>query len=85
MLSQAMDDVEKYRREFVCRVVDARGSKTQVEIAQLLDTPLPTYKSYERRSLIPHERLQRFCDITGVSIEWLLGFKAKVKAKRVRK
>jgi len=67
-------DVEKYRREFVNRVVDARGDKTQVEIARLLDIPLPTYKSYERRSLIPHERLQKFCDITGVGIEWLLGF-----------
>ena len=43
-------DVEKYRREFVCRVVDARGDKTQVEIVRLLDIPLPTYKSYERRA-----------------------------------
>ena len=43
-------DVEKYRREFVCRVVDVRGDKTQTEIARLLDIPLPTYKSYEQRS-----------------------------------
>ena len=67
-------DVEKYRREFVNRVVDARGDKTQVEMARLLDIPLPTYKSYELRSFIPHARLQKFCDITGVGIDWLLGF-----------
>ncbi len=67
-------DVEKYRREFVCRVVDARGDKPQKEMARLLDIPLPTYKSYERRSFIPHERLQEFCEITGVGIDWLLGF-----------
>ena len=67
-------DVEKYRREFVCRVVEARGDKLQREMARLLDIPLPTYKSYERRSLVPHERLQHFCDVTGVGIDWLLGF-----------
>ena len=27
-------DVEKYRREFVNRVVDARGDQTQTEIAR---------------------------------------------------
>ena len=68
-------DVEKYRREFVNRVVDARGDKPQKEMARLLDIPLPTYKSYERRSLVPHALLKRYCDITGVEIEWLLGFK----------
>ena len=41
-------DVEKYRREFVCRVVDARGDKIQKEMARLLDIPLATYKSYEQ-------------------------------------
>ncbi len=50
-------DVEKYRREFINRVVQARGKMKQRELAEILNVPLSTYKSYERRSLIPHERL----------------------------
>ncbi len=66
-------DVEKYRREFVNRVVQARGAMKQSEVAEILSIPLSTYKSYERRSLIPHERLLPFCDATGVDLHWLLG------------
>ena len=56
-------DVEKYRREFVNRVVQAGGAMKQSELAEILDIPLSTYKSYERRSLIPHERLLPFVQI----------------------
>ena len=58
-------DVEKYRREFVNRVVQARGGMTQKELAEILNIPLSTYKSYERRSLIPHERLIPFLQCYG--------------------
>ncbi len=66
-------DVEKYRREFIHRVVQARGEMRQKDLAAILNVPLSTYKSYERRSLIPHERLFAFCDATGVDLHWLLG------------
>ena len=66
-------DVEKYRREFINRVVQARGKTKQRELAEILDVPLSTYKSYERRSLIPHERLIAFCKATGVDLHWLVG------------
>ena len=66
-------DVEKYRREFINRVVQARGKMKQREVAEILDVPLSTYKSYERRSLIPHERLIAFCKATGVDLHWLVG------------
>jgi transcriptional regulator with XRE-family HTH domain len=66
-------DVEKYRREMINRVVQARGKMKQKEVAEILNVPLSTYKSYERRSLIPHERLIPFCNITGVDLQWLLG------------
>ncbi len=66
-------DVEKYRREFINRVVQARGKMKQRELAEILNVPLSTYKSYERRSLIPHERLIAFCKATGVDLHWLLG------------
>ncbi len=66
-------DVEKYRREFINRVVQARGKMKQRELAEILNVPLSTYKSYERRSLIPHERLSAFCNATGVDLHWLLG------------
>jgi hypothetical protein len=66
-------DVEKYRRGFINRVVQARGTKKQRELAEILNVPLSTYKSYERRSLIPHERLISFCSATGVDLHWLVG------------
>ncbi|MCZ6863759.1 MAG: helix-turn-helix domain-containing protein [Alphaproteobacteria bacterium] len=66
-------DVEKYRREFINRVVQARGKMKQRELAEILNVPLSTYKSYERRSLIPHERLIAFCHATGADLHWLLG------------
>ena len=66
-------DVEKYRRELINRVVQARGKMKQKEVAEILSIPLSTYKSYERRSLIPHERLLPFCNATGVELHWLLG------------
>ncbi len=66
-------DVEKYRREFINRVVQARGKMKQRELAEILNVPLSTYKSYERRSLIPHERLIAFCKATDVDLHWLLG------------
>jgi transcriptional regulator with XRE-family HTH domain len=66
-------DVEKYRREFINRVVQARGKMKQKEVAEILNVPLSTYKSYERRSLIPHERLLPFCNAMGVELHWLLG------------
>ncbi len=66
-------DFEKYRREFINRVVQARGRMKQKDLAAILDVPVSTYKSYERRSLIPHERLLAFCDATRVNLRWLLG------------
>ena len=66
-------DVEKYRREFIERVVQARGAMKQSEMAESLNVPLSTYKSYERRSLIPHELLLPFCNATGTDLYWLLG------------
>jgi hypothetical protein len=66
-------DVEKYRRELINRVVEARGDMKQREVAEILNIPLSTYKSYERRSLIPHERLIAFCNATGADLHWLLG------------
>ncbi len=66
-------DVEKYRRELINRVVQARGKMKQRELAEILNVPLSTYKSYERRSLVPHERLIAFCNATSVDLHWLLG------------
>ena len=68
-------DVEKYRREFINRVVQARGKMKQKDVAEILNVPLSTYKSYERRTLIPHERLIPFCNATGVDLHWLLATK----------
>jgi transcriptional regulator with XRE-family HTH domain len=76
-------DVEKYRREMINRVVQARGKMKQKDVAEILNVPLSTYKSYERRSLIPHERLIPFCNATGVDLHWLLDDQAAEPSRAV--
>ena len=46
---QTAMDVEKYRREFINRVVQSRGTMKQSEVAEILNVPLSPYQSYERQ------------------------------------
>jgi transcriptional regulator with XRE-family HTH domain len=70
---------EPYRNSFVARVREARekANYLQTEIAELLGTTQPTYSKYEGRmnepsTLLPHHLIEKFCALTGVTIEWLI-------------
>lgn len=56
------------------RVAEARISRgyKQWQIAELLGMPQDKYKQYEKRSLLPHHLIGRFCLICRVDPEWLV-------------
>lgn len=57
------------------RTKEARlGSKfnTQSNIAEALGITRDTYATYETRTLLAHDLIARFCDMTETNIRWLL-------------
>lgn len=63
-----------YRAAFIKRVRTARALVTEEppEMARLLDVERDTYYRYEKRTMLPHHLIPKFCAITGVPIEWLI-------------
>lgn len=63
----------KFLQEFAARVKEARERRpyTQEEIADLLGIPQDKYKHYEKRSMLPHHLIHRFCLLCGVDEAWL--------------
>lgn len=53
------------------RIKRAEAGYTQAAMADLLGLKLSTYKTYERRTPLPHDLLLRFCGATGVKIAQL--------------
>jgi hypothetical protein len=62
-----------YRAAFFKRVRTARELYTDSpqDMAKALGVPYGTYVRYETRTMLPHHLVPRFCQITGVSAEWL--------------
>jgi hypothetical protein len=62
-----------YRAAFFKRVRTAREfySDSPQEMAKALGIPYGTYVRYETRTMLPHHLIPRFCQITGVSADWL--------------
>jgi len=64
-----------FSEEFQRRVKLARHARgyTQKKIAGLLGMEQDKYKQYETRdgTLLPHEHLHLFCELTGASLHWL--------------
>lgn len=63
-----------YRSAFIKRVRAARALYTEnpPEMAKALGVERDTYYRYEQRLMMPHHLIPRFCEITGVTIQWLL-------------
>jgi len=40
-------------------------------MADALGIPAGTYTRYETRTMMPHHLIPRFCQITGVTTDWL--------------
>ena len=63
---------------FSARLKEARGSATQVAVAQALGIKQQAYARYESGGALPGaEILQRICLRLGVSADWLLGLTDK--------
>jgi hypothetical protein len=62
-----------YRAAFFKRVRTARElySDSPQDMAKVLGIPAGTYTRYETRTMLPHHLVPRFCQITGVTPEWL--------------
>lgn len=65
--------VSGFRDGFIARTRLAREATgwNQREMAEALNIPLKNYESYERRSVLPHSLIARFCRIARVPIEYL--------------
>jgi transcriptional regulator with XRE-family HTH domain len=70
----AEESLTDFRHAICARTKAARERRdwTQDEMAGFLGIGQGTYKQYESRTPLPHHFIQRFCELTGVSIGWLL-------------
>lgn len=70
----------EYTAELVARVKALRESMktpdgarwTSEQMAKALDIPADRYRKYESRTPLPHELLERFALIVGVTVEYLV-------------
>lgn len=65
----------------MARVAAARAALgwKQWQMAEALDMPQDKYKQYEKRSLLPHHLIRRFCLISRIDMEWLLTGRGKMR------
>lgn len=63
-----------YEEAFRRRVRNARALRTDEpkEMARLLGVREDTYYRYETRTMLPHYMIERFCQLTGVTVDWLI-------------
>jgi DNA-binding XRE family transcriptional regulator len=76
-----------YRAQFFKRVRAARALYTEnpPEMAKALGVPRDTYYRYEERTMLPHHLIPKFCEITGVTVEWLMRGPAAAQAMQHQK
>jgi DNA-binding XRE family transcriptional regulator len=63
-----------YEESFRRRVRAARALYTEEpkEMARALGVREDTYYRYETRTMLPHYLIERFCQITGVTVDYLI-------------
>ncbi len=71
-----------YRDAFIKRIRAARALYTDSppEMAKALGVERDTYYRYEKRLMMPHHLIPRFCEITGVTVQWLIEGPAAARA-----
>lgn len=76
----------EYKQRFMARVAAARIARNlkQWQIAEALGMPQDKYKQYEKRSLLPHHLIGRFCVLTGVDPEWLVTGRGQKPLKAIQ-
>lgn len=63
-----------YEEAFRRRVRNARALYTEEPktMARALGVREDTYYRYETRTMLPHHLIERFCELTGVTVDWLM-------------
>lgn len=76
----------EYKQRFMERVAAARIARNlkQWQIAEALGMPQDKYKQYEKRSLLPHHLIGRFCILTSVDPEWLVTGRGQKPLKAIQ-
>lgn len=76
----------QYKQRFIERVAQSRIAVAlkQWEIAEAMGIAQDKYKQYEKRSLLPHYLIGRFCIICRVDPEWLVTGKGKKPLKPLK-
>lgn len=64
----------QFEELFIQRVKALRQAKgwTSAEMATALGVPHDRYRKYESRTPLPHDLIERFALVTGVSVEFLI-------------
>ena len=63
----------EYQKAFTARTKQAREARyTQDALANILGIFQDTYKQYEKRTLLPHYMISKFCAACGITEKWLL-------------
>lgn len=75
----------KWREELRMRLKQARGPRTQQDVADFLGISQTRYSKYEssRASMMPTRLLPRFCKLCGVDLYWLIEGPKAAAAKTV--
>lgn len=73
-----------YNTQFINRVRAARALYTNEpkEMARALGVREDTYYRYEKRTMLPHHLMPRFCEITGVTLDWLINGPRRVAERQ---
>ena len=76
----------EYKQRFMARVAAARIARNlkQWQIAEALGMPQDKYKQYEKRSLLPHHLIGRFCILTSVDPVWLVTGRGQKPLKAIQ-
>jgi len=74
MMIGAEDRALRYRKEICARTKAARikAHYSQAKVAKALGISLEAYKTYEKRSPLPHYLIEPWTMIMHVSVEWLI-------------
>lgn len=81
-----------YNAELIARVKTLREGMrtadgvrwTSEQMAKALDIPADRYRKYESRTPLPHELLERFALIVGVTVEYLVTGNKPVDIRSMR-
>lgn len=79
---------KRWRADFKRRLKEARGPRTQEDMAELLNISRDAYSKYEggRETDFPLRLIPKFCKICGVSMVWLIrGEENSVSERRLRR